>query len=405
MHTWSNKPLKFEDTSMSPALANQGYYKVGNKYFNVKINATIEASRTKEPIEWYFFQDIFDAQIKKPRLGVPLTELYKQRALQLRDKYDYIVLAYSGGADCDNILQTFLRNKIKLDEVWCDQPFTLIEGADYIPTLSTDASNQAIEWYAVVEPELKTLEITNPEIKIHISDSSADMGIEDFDDTQIFSHAPTVYTSIRRYRYIFNYMHKMLDKNINACVIMGIDKVIPHKVNSGAYGFLFSDRAVFLKSHMYGDKACIVESFYWTPDFPAIPVEQAHAVWDVFLKTPEQTHYKIKRRNDEYDRALFSGTYQMDRRYTLDDDVKKICYPWWDFSKIQVNKSSGNLRNQQYKKFIEHFKAERFYQSWYSSVVNIVSQLDRKIAFGEGKQIEDDILYLNNFHVMGEVKW
>lgn len=404
MSAWSSRPLKFEDTSISPALVKQGYYKVGEKFFNIKINATIEASRTKLPVEWYFYQDVFEAEIKKPRLDVPLGELYRQRALQLRDKYDYLILAYSGGADSDNVLKTFTKNNIKLDEVWCDQPFGLMDKADYVPVLSTDASNMPIEWFAVIEPELKALEKSNPEIKIHLSDSSYKMEVEDYDDTHLFSNSPTAYTSIRRYRYIVQYTHKLLEKNINACLIMGIDKTVPYMTNAGKYGFVFSDRATFHKSNVFLDKACMVELFYWTPEFPCIPVQQAHKVWDVLLKTPEESLHKIKRRNYEYENSLFNGKYQMDRRFMMDDEIKKICYPWWDFSKIQVNKCAGNLRNQQYAKLIEPFKRERFYQSWLSSTKNLLSVLDRNIAFDGRKQYDDDITHCSHVHYLGDLR-
>ena len=396
--------MKFEDTSMSPALVKQGYYKVGEKFFNIKINATIEASRTKLPVEWYFYQDVFEAEIKKPRLDVPLSELYKQRALQLRDKYDYLILAYSGGADSDNVLKTFTKNNIKLDEVWCDQPFGLMDKADYIPVLNTDASNMPIEWFAVIEPELKALEKSNPEIKIHISDSSYKMEVEDYDDTHLFSHSPTAYTSIRRYRYIVQYTHKLLEKNINACLIMGIDKTVPYMTNAGKYGFAFNDRATFHKSNIFLNKACIVELFYWTPEFPSIPVQQAHNVWEVLLKNPEESLHKIKKRNHEYENSFFYRDYQMDRRFMMDDEIKKICYPWWDFSKIQVNKSAGNLRNQQYAKLIEPFKRERFYQSWLSSTKNLLSVLDQNVAFNGRKQYDDDINYCSHVHYLGDLR-
>jgi len=46
-----------------------------------------------------------------------LMELYKQRALQIRESYDYLVLYFSGGSDSCTILRTFLDNNIFLDEI------------------------------------------------------------------------------------------------------------------------------------------------------------------------------------------------------------------------------------------------------------------------------------------------
>ena len=46
-----------------------------------------------------------------------LKELRKQRAQQLRDTYSYLVLYYGGGSDSSTVLNSFLDNNIKLDEV------------------------------------------------------------------------------------------------------------------------------------------------------------------------------------------------------------------------------------------------------------------------------------------------
>ena len=44
-------------------------------------------------------------------------ELFRQRAQQIREKYDYVVLVYSGGVDSHTVLETFLRNNIHINEI------------------------------------------------------------------------------------------------------------------------------------------------------------------------------------------------------------------------------------------------------------------------------------------------
>jgi len=46
-----------------------------------------------------------------------LKQLYKERAQQIRDMYDYLILYFSGGSDSITVLNTFLDNDIPLDEV------------------------------------------------------------------------------------------------------------------------------------------------------------------------------------------------------------------------------------------------------------------------------------------------
>ena len=44
-------------------------------------------------------------------------ELLKERCIQLRDKYNYLILYFSGGSDSETTLQSFIRSGIHLDEI------------------------------------------------------------------------------------------------------------------------------------------------------------------------------------------------------------------------------------------------------------------------------------------------
>ena len=46
-----------------------------------------------------------------------LSEYFFIRCQQLRDKYDYLVLYFSGGADSETMLQSFIKAKIPVDEI------------------------------------------------------------------------------------------------------------------------------------------------------------------------------------------------------------------------------------------------------------------------------------------------
>ena len=46
-----------------------------------------------------------------------LSELYKRRAYQIRDMYNYIIFYFSGGSDSITALNTFVKNNIPIDEI------------------------------------------------------------------------------------------------------------------------------------------------------------------------------------------------------------------------------------------------------------------------------------------------
>ena len=93
-----------------------GFYQVGKLKFYSKFDAADLAARTNQSISWNFNDEVFGLYDWSTEPVASLPDLYRARAQQLRDQYDYLVLWYSGGADCDNILDTFVDNNIRLDE-------------------------------------------------------------------------------------------------------------------------------------------------------------------------------------------------------------------------------------------------------------------------------------------------
>ena len=384
---------RFEDSSLDPAHSKQGHYQVGSKLFDKKFNALLEASRTQQSVQWDFNHAVFARQAQMPRTGSSLLELYKQRALQLRDQYDYLILAYSGGADSDNILKVFQQNKIHLDEVWCDWPLSLVEKSNYVISNSTMPENMPVEWFQVIKPALDELAVTNPEIHIHVSDAFAGQTEEDAEDSMTVISVPTVYTSIKRYRYITQYLQQFVDRGQRVAVITGMDKVNPTR-RGNQYGFRFVDNAAIFKTHAQGNEYRNIEYFYWTPDFPAIVTEQAHLVWDQLLLDPIGTQAMLD----------LKGTEWQQRKKWFDQTIKKICYPYWNFNKIQVDKT-GIFANYQFDRLTQMFKQEKFYQSWASCAMNTVRTLDPTIAYNDGFSIRSDLKILENFHPLGVLPW
>lgn len=94
-----------------------GYYQVGNMKFYSKLEAIEMQEKTGIHLHWNFNEDVFSSYDWKTEPSAPILELYRQRAQQLRDKYDYIILNFSGGADSTTILESFVNNDIKIDEL------------------------------------------------------------------------------------------------------------------------------------------------------------------------------------------------------------------------------------------------------------------------------------------------
>lgn len=368
-------------------LPRNGLYFVGEQSFYYKVDALKYASVVKKNVVWDFNSAIFSEQAKKPRLDIPLTQLYKLRAQQLRDKYDYLILAYSGGVDSDTILRTFINNRIKLDEVWTDFPFKFYEKSDYTLSPTLEVSNHMLEWFLVVKPELEKLKISNPEIKIHSSDSAEDASEEDFEDTWTFTNIPMQYHQVKRNRYLYDYIKPMINQGKRVAVIMGIDKCIPSTTNS-EYGFIFTDNTAWTRQDYF-------EYFYWTPDMPELVVTQAHHLWDKLKNNIEPYKKRV--------RAIrkIPGAWRY-RQLSFDDLIIDVTYSGWDKSKFQSNKHSPIWGENYVHLYANKHARERFYQSWQSNFRETVSKLDRKICFDDSNNIKSDIKGLTNFHAIGK---
>src|SRR5210317_184486 len=83
-----------------------------------KTYSLTEAYEFSNNVKWHFNDEVFSKYNWKIEPIESLFELYKKRCQQIRENYDYIVLMYSAGADSDNVLNCFVRNNIKLDEVF-----------------------------------------------------------------------------------------------------------------------------------------------------------------------------------------------------------------------------------------------------------------------------------------------
>jgi hypothetical protein len=84
-----------------------GYYQVGNQCFTNKYMALNHSSQS-DNFHFDFNNDVFSNCNWSQEPSDDLYEIYRKRAQQLRDRYDNLVLYFSGGVDSTVILMTFL---------------------------------------------------------------------------------------------------------------------------------------------------------------------------------------------------------------------------------------------------------------------------------------------------------
>ena len=92
-----------------------GFYEYNGKYYINKFQA-LEAAGT-DYVTWHFNDEEFGKFDWSKEPDDDLYDMYAQRAWQLRQKYDKIVIYFSGGIDSLTVLRTFVNNSIPIDAV------------------------------------------------------------------------------------------------------------------------------------------------------------------------------------------------------------------------------------------------------------------------------------------------
>lgn len=282
-----------------------GIYKVGDLLFINKSDALMVASKTNQNVTWHFNDAVFSSIDWRIPIETSLTELYKRRAQQLRDKYDYLSLFFSGGVDSANVLHSFIDNDIFLDEIVMYRPARLVSKAN-----THDKTTANV--YSEIEFAAK------PHLQKHLKNNKTKVRFIDIDEsTEKFFNNHNLLSQ-------FYKINKMSTNGIGKIAICTTDPIWNELYSSGKkvahiqgvdkpiisfekeeYIFQFGDAAMtfnFASSENTAENEMLLnhqfhEFFYWTPDLPELVIKQCQVVKEVC-------------KNDSIFKYLFANAYR-----------------------------------------------------------------------------------------------
>lgn len=263
-----------------------GYYQVNGSKFLQKHLALFESRRTGANLSYHFNDEVFDQYdwTQEPEPEVGLAEFYRRRAQTIRDNNDYVVLAYSGGPDSQNILDTFVDNNIRLDEI--------VNFNSYARTNVVDNTIHNADYLYNVKPTIE---------RIQKKYGESAMRVTILDEIELVKKTWKEFTAREDYQILFGAMgfpsaplyrgmwvkhvphiwKQILDgKRIR--VILGADK--PNlKVHNNRYCTNFTDIfscdiATMIQYDPDLRGRNFLEFFYQTPDDPKLLIKQAHTL-------------------------------------------------------------------------------------------------------------------------------
>ena len=301
-----------------------GLYRVGDARFYSRLEAAHEHERTGLPLKWDFNELVYSAVPWHIEPTETLEELYRQRAQQLRENYDYLVLWFSGGADSTNILNTFINNDIRLDEV--------------ASQVNYEATHDREGWlngeiYHVAAPKAVAARERQPWLKHTVIDV-AKATLDHFTSHEtkfdwiyhMNSYLNPNNASKRDIKLREPHWRDMINAGKRVCFIHGIDKPRVKKIR-GRWYLMFADivdTAVSANTQILNRPWEFDELFYWSPDAPLIPVKQAY-VLKHYMECATKTSFGITA--DSYN--FVGGTIDGENRYLTPDGISYCVYPGW----------------------------------------------------------------------------
>lgn len=185
-------------------------------------------------------------------------DLFKIRAEKLRNRYDKIIIAYSGGSDSQTVLKSFLDNNIHVDEIF----LSLVKEKEYVDATGVD--NRALDyvkqtWKEQTKHTHFKLMYINDFIMNRFTNSEWVLDQERTFHNR-FSVGVLPWDVIEYYREKYSNQHW--------CIITGHEK--PTVTDDCKHAYFFDKAFVHVMNRPN------TEFFFIDPEMPEISIKQAH---------------------------------------------------------------------------------------------------------------------------------
>lgn len=251
-----------------------GFYLVNGRKTYSKLEAFEWAKYDSVKIEWNFNKDAFSLYDWKIEPTYDLNYFYDKRAKELREKYDYIVLWYSGGYDSHNILKTFIDNDLHLDEI-----LTVFPRKDIMNEERYEYENYTIKKLEKYKDKLGNTKITASEyVDMFLDMIDNDISCESvlYGINSKISNFTMIRSKIKKELY-----KKYIESGKKVCFLFGIDKPAVQIKDNHFYAN-FSDNVIATymsaQEQIESKFAISNEFFYWSPDCVSMIIKQAHTL-------------------------------------------------------------------------------------------------------------------------------
>lgn len=294
-----------------------GYYQVGTRQYFNKVEAIKESIGSRQPVNWNFNDAEFARIDWTVEPQYDLATYYKKRAIHLRQKYDYLVLHYSGGSDSNQVLQSFLDAGITLDEVVVR---TLTSNAP-VDLTNKDATNVFGGYPIAFSNALYVKNVFWPKLKI--SEINVNDAVKRISNNNNWLSNTTgslgIFDTWKEYD-ILTGTTSLSDKGLRVGHILGIDKPRLFFDTRGWHTkFLDKITGVHSTARSQTEEDFNLEFFFWDKQCPELVCKQTHVLLNA-LKAGALTHEDLSGSDRVHQKRRASFIY-------------KYNFPTWDEEK------------------------------------------------------------------------
>jgi len=374
-----------------------GYYTVGQEKIHHKPIALMRATETNQFPEWHFNREVLNAHTWDQEPEVSLQELYRIRAQQIRDKYDYIRLEFSGGADSTVVLYSFINNGIHLDEIVTRWPKTA--GEKFVPAdpYNYKPENSLSEWEYAAKPLLEWVKTHSPNTKITIHDYSDDMLTGEHDESWVYNVKDWLLPSyqFKTSIHAMDEHKRTLDRGKSVCILWGVDKPKLCIKDGKWYVYYMDTQANNCSSDIGVYSNATNEYFFWSPDLPEIVSKQAHTIKNWFeLPTNKYLQHLVRWPN-----------HSLAQRATYEQIVKPLIFPEYDPTTFQCSKPSSNFYNEMDAWFYNNFQENNFYKAWQAGLTYLENKIDTKYFRYEWNKATGFLAFISPMYYIGDASY
>lgn len=329
---------------MITGYVDHGFYQIGLTSYASKIEALFAGAATNTQPSFNFHDDAYGKFNWAVEPSETLDQLYLARALELRNKYDYLVLHYSAGPDSNNILETFVRHKIPLDEIFMRGTLDSVDKNER----NTTADNMFAEVFFNAYPiALHIKDTYMPNVVVRVVDNTEYIVNSTKDDAVIASIfdpsnlgvggvGPNLIAS-KDYDNLVPEWRRMTENGKKVCHILGAEKPSV-SISAGEYSIQFLDKAILHLSQTRATKIDVPiykEFFYWGETTAPIIIKQAHTIKEYIKANNMAERYMSVPRNRVW-HDFIAGIIYRPRLFPITFNTEKILtntplMPWDNF--------------------------------------------------------------------------